>query len=45
MLESPENRALDDTAKLKLVNDYVNHSPFCLRRGAMVCRGLLGYPH
>ena len=28
MLDSPGNRALDDAAKLKLVNDFVNQTPF-----------------
>lgn len=28
MLDSPGNRALDDASKLKLVNDFVNQTPF-----------------
>jgi predicted transglutaminase-like cysteine proteinase len=28
MLESPQNQALDDVAKLQRVNDYVNETPF-----------------
>jgi predicted transglutaminase-like cysteine proteinase len=28
LLESPQNRALDDAAKLQRVNDYINETPF-----------------
>jgi hypothetical protein len=44
MLESPQNQALDDRAKLQRVNDFVNETPFQCDAAHLTIRSRISRP-